>query len=231
MAIITFGATLAAARGSIGGTVISRNKGGAYMKARVAPINVKSPAQTVVRANFAANAKAWSSLLTAGERTAWTNFAAVNPLVNRLGASIIVSGLSMFVKLNQVLSQTGNPNITAPPPDLSVQPVAAALSVAAVSGASTVIVTTDVQPAPNEGAYYIFATRPLAPGIKPGQSDLRFMLALAQVSAAITVDISTPYVAAFGAWNVGASIGVSVGFFNQLSGAVTPAEQFNIVST
>lgn len=231
MALITLSSMVSAARGSVGGTVFSRNKGGAYTRARTTPINRATPSQTAVRANFGANSKAWSADLTAAERLAWTNFAASNPLVNILGASIIVSGLAMFMKLNQILGVIFEPNITSPPPDLSVPAIATVLGASAVAATPSIVVNTESQAVVAEAAYYIFATKPLAPGKTPQTSDYRYVQASSPTAAASTVDITTAYVAAFGPWIVGASIGVNVATVNTATGAVTPGQVFQIVST
>jgi hypothetical protein len=230
-ALLVLGSVVTDIRNSIGGVTYSRNKGGAYSRARVAPINPRTPAQTIVRANFAANSKAWSSLLTAEQRTAWTNFAAANPLSNIFGASIIISGLAMFNKLNQTLSQVGEANITDPPADLSVDAQAAVDTVSMDSTTPTVTVNTGTQSAPNDGGYYIFGTRPLAPGRTPGNSDMRFIDFQPMVAAAVSVDITAKYLALFGTFIAGQSVGYAIGSLNGDTGAVTPAIRFNVVTT
>lgn len=231
MALITFSAMVTDARNAIGGTVFARNKGGAYTRARIAPINRATPTQSVVRASFAVNSKYWSSTLTAAQRTSWTNFAAANPVINSLGASIILSGLAMFQKLTQVLASIGVAPVAIAPTDMSVAPLAASTGATAVSGTSLVKVQTDAQTVQPDAEYYIFATSPLAPGKTPGKSGYRLMGAYPAVAAAVDVDISTAYVASFGAWNPGASIGIAVATVNNTTGAVTPAIIYNISST
>ena len=53
MALIKTGPAVAVISGSVGGTVFSRNKGGAYMRNRSIPVNPQSAAQVVVRAAMA----------------------------------------------------------------------------------------------------------------------------------------------------------------------------------
>lgn len=231
MAKITFGQGIADARGAVGGQVFSRNKGGAYLRARIAPINRNTPQQTAVRANFGANAKGWGTLLTAAQRTAWTNFAAANPRVNILGASIILAGLAMFQSLNQVLAQILSTLITDPPPDLSVPIIATVTAASADSATPDIKITTDAQATVADAAYYIFATKPLAPGKTPQTSDFRFIGNYAPTPAATHTSFAAAYQTLFGAWNVGASIGVQVATVNTASGALTPGLRFNVIST
>ena len=230
MALLAFSSIVNDARGSVGGTTFSRNKGGAYARARVAPVNPRSPKQSAVRAAFAANAKQWTGVFTPAERTAWTAFAAANPLVNILGASIIVSGLAMAQKLNQVLTQIGEPTITDPPPDLSVPALPVPTSAGASAGTSLLTIDTAAQSAFDVAEYYIFATPPLAGGKKPGTSAYRFLGNFEPAAAAVTIEIGSNYAAQFGAWNVGASIGLAVSTVNSETGAVTPATIFNLIS-
>lgn len=219
------------ARGSVGGVTYSRNRGGAYSRARVAPINVRSTKQTQVRANFAANSKAWSGTLTAAQRTAWTNFAASNPRVNILGAPIIISGLAMFNSLNQVLTQLGSAAELDPPADLSVPALATVTGCDTDAALSTVMFTSAVQAVVANAKYYVFATRPMAPGKTPQQSDYRFLQAIAGTAAAVLIDVSAAYVASYGAWTAGASIGTLIASVNTDTGAVTPGLKFNTISS
>lgn len=227
MALIALGSTVSDIRGSIAGTTYSRNKGGAYARARVAPINRRTPAQTQVRANFAANSKAWSGTLTAAERAAWTAFASANPLVNVLGASIIVSGLAMYQKLNQVLAQIGSSPEPEPPPDLTVPGLAAATGTTITAATPVVQVNTDAQAVTANAAYYIFATPPLAAGKTPQTSEYRYIGNFDATAAAVLIDITSDYVALYGGGGaVGNVIGIAVATVNTETGAVTPAVVF-----
>jgi hypothetical protein len=219
-------------RGSVGGTVFSRNLGGAYTRARVAPVNRNTPAQTLVRANFGANAKAWSGTLTDAQRSAWTFFAQANPLVNVLGSSIIVSGLAWLTKLNQRLSQVGEPTITDPPADTSVPALAATTGFTAASGTPGHLnITTAAQVVVAGAEYYVFATGPLSPGRTPPTSAFRFIGAYPAVAAAVAVDISDNWNAIFGSFITGNVIGVAVASINTASGAITPAQRYQTIAT
>lgn len=233
MALITFSAAISDARNSNGGVVFSRNLGGAYMRARVAPVNRRTPAQTLVRANFAANSKAWSQLLTASQRSAWTFFAQANPLRNVLGASIIVSGIAMFQKLNQVLAQVGSAMITDPPIDLSVPALAAPIDLDGNAGGPGLTVNTAAQSVVAGAEYYIFASPPMSPGKTASVSDMRFIGAYPSVAAAVIVDIYAAWSALFGppAGAGGQTVGALVGTVNTTSGAVTPGLRLNTIFT
>jgi len=89
--------------GSVGGVVASRNKGGAYLRARSVPTNPSSNRQQFVRSVFGSNAQAWQAL-TAAQRTGWNDYAAATPVVNALGESIYLSGFNQFVRTNAFLA-------------------------------------------------------------------------------------------------------------------------------
>lgn len=231
MAKIQLGSVATDIRGSVGGVTYSRNKGGAYSRARVTPLNPNSPKQTQVRANFGNNAKSWSSLLSSAQQAAWTLFAQANPIPNVFGASIILSGLSTFMRLNQILSQIGSAQLLDPPANLSVPALAAATGATVDSEAPQVLVTTTAQAVVAGAKYYIFATGGLAPGAKPQQAQYRFMGAFAAVAAAVSVDITDAWFAAFGTCNPGASVGIAIATVNTETGAVTPAVIFNVFAS
>jgi hypothetical protein len=231
MAKMQLGIVATDIRGSVGGTVFSRNKGGAYTRKRVAPINRTTPKQTQVRNNFGLLSKAWGASASDPQRGAWSMFAQANPLVNVLGASIIISGNAMFNKLNQRLLQIGAATILDPPADLSVPVLASATGLNITAAGGLVIVDTNVQAVEAGALYYIFATPPLAPGRTPQQSDYRFLGKYAAVAAAVSISLTTDYAAAYGAFPAGAVIGVDVSTINVASGAVTPGLIFNTAAS
>lgn len=221
MALVTFGTNITQASGSAGGSVYSRNRGGAYIRARVAPLNPKSVAQQTVRNNFGSLAQNWSTALGDSDRMAWTLFAQAYPQVNTLGASIILSGLAMFMKLNQVLAQIGATFAVDPPTDLSVPPIAAPIGYGVNSTVPSAIISTEDQVATDGSSYYVFATGPLSAGRKPQTNDYRFIAALPPVAAASQVDISSYLEDLYGAMQSGKVYGVLVSAVNITTGATT----------
>lgn len=211
-----------AATGSLGGTTASRNKGGAYFRARVVGLNPKSTRQSEVRAQFAIGSKLWSGTLTQSQRDAWTFFAQANPVMNNLGASIILSGLAWMNKLNQVLQNLGAVPITDPPADLSVPALATVTGVTADSGGPSIVINTGAQAVVADAAYYIFATGNLAAGRTPQSSQFRYVKTVTPVAAAVTVDFTDAWAAIFGALASGATVGVRSATVNVATGALTP---------
>lgn len=223
------GALATEARNSIGGGTWSRNKGGAYVRARVTPLNPKTAAQGAVRADFGRNAKDWGGLLTADQRLAWTLFAQANPSNNVFGASIIVSGIAMYQRLNQVLKVIGQPTIADAPSDLSVPELAAVTGVGADSTTPIIQLTTDPQAVVAGANYYVFATKCLPPGRNPTTGDYRFIGVFPAVAAADDVSILAAWTATFGGLTSGSVVGVAVSTVNTTTGALTPGLRFQTV--
>lgn len=100
MALVRFGAGIADARGSIGGTTFSRCAGGSYMRNRTKPVNPRTALQNTRRQEVASLAKHWSNTLTEQHRMDWRAYAAGTTWTNRLGQTIEINGLAAFVRLN-----------------------------------------------------------------------------------------------------------------------------------
>jgi len=110
-------ALMADGRGSVGGLTASRNRSGAYFRARVKPTQVPSDPRSRARADLASQSSAWAGL-TAEQRTAWNDVAKVWTTVNRLGETIKLSGFNWFCRANALLSLTGQTPVVVPPDDI-----------------------------------------------------------------------------------------------------------------
>lgn len=113
--LVKFGGGILDARGSLGGNVYSRNRYGAYVRSRVAPVNPQSPRQSAIRAIVALVTTRWTFVLTQANRDAWGVFAANVPATNKLGEVINLSGFNQFVKSNVAARNSANPFIDAAP--------------------------------------------------------------------------------------------------------------------
>jgi len=232
MALIQLGAIVTGIRNSVKGSTYSQNKGGAYVKGKPIPTNPRTSAQTLVRSNFAANAKLWSGTLTDAERAAWTFFAQNNPYTNVFGETKQLSGMAMMMKLNQVLLGIGENAITTPPSDLSVPDLAIINGTTGDAVAGTPVtnigVATAAQTTVAGAKFYVFATPALAPGKTAGQSDYRFIGTIAQTAAATSIDVSSLYAVVFpGAGIAGQHVSTIFSTVNVASGATTPGLRFD----
>jgi hypothetical protein len=231
MALVLLGNAVQDMRGKLNGTVYSRNKGGAYARTKVSPIQPRTPSQIAVRANFSTNAKAWSGTLTADQRGAWALFAAANPLTNVFGNAIQISGLAAYQQLNAVLLLIGSPAINDPPADKSVAPLATVLDLAATATGPAIQIDTTEQAAPTDNAYYIFATPCLAVGVTPSLSQYRFIGSFPPTASAELIDFTTEWTARFGALLTGKQVSAYVAGVNTATGALQPLTKVSTVVT
>lgn len=115
MAIIKYGPVIADARGSVGGTVFSRNAAGAYMKQRTVPVYPGYDKQIAIAALLSTVISNWKNDLTTAQRNDWNALAAITSLPNKLGEQFSPSGLNLFVRANMLLDLTGQVHVTTPP--------------------------------------------------------------------------------------------------------------------
>jgi len=106
MASIKLGAIASDIRGSIGGTVFSRNGGGAYAKQRVCPTNPNTAGQQLMRSVMSSMIAAWAAL-SAAVRSAWAVYATNVTLPNRLGDQINLSGYNMYTRTRAIIERLG----------------------------------------------------------------------------------------------------------------------------
>ncbi len=120
MAKVLFGGGIAEIRGSEAGTTWSRNRGGSYSRQRVTPINPQTPAQLAMRTRLSSLATQWGTILTEAQRTAWEEFAQSFPITDRLGQVIILSGIQMYIRLNNRLLAGNAPQLVDAPANQAV---------------------------------------------------------------------------------------------------------------
>ena len=142
MAVIKMGPMISDARGSVGGTVFSRNRSGAYARQRVTPTNPQSPAQMAARDRITQLQAHYRDTLTPAERTGWESLVALSTASNKLGDSITLTPQNAFIKVNALRLACGLTVIETAPiapiaidcPDLTLAvTVAAGITFTAIS--------------------------------------------------------------------------------------------------
>jgi hypothetical protein len=111
---VKFGAIVTDGRGKIGGHVMSKNRGGAYMRTKVTPSNPRTATQQANRALLGSLSASWSSL-TDAFRASWNG--AVNDWVstNIFGDTIKPTGKNLYVALNKNINAIGGTTIDSAP--------------------------------------------------------------------------------------------------------------------
>jgi hypothetical protein len=114
MAKIQFGMMMTDASGKLGGHVFSKNRGGAYVRTKVIPLNPDTTYQQNARYLLSNFSKAWSGL-TLAQIAAWNAAVSAFAKNDRLGNLRNPTGKNLYVKLNVNLANVGGSAITDPP--------------------------------------------------------------------------------------------------------------------
>lgn len=118
--LVKYGAGIVDARGSIAGMTASRNKSGAYMRARVKPVNPKSDRQEKARTIISNLAAFWHTDLSVINRGLWETYAAAVAMKNGLAETIHLSGFNHFLRTNCTQLQLAEAIIEPAPTTLSL---------------------------------------------------------------------------------------------------------------
>lgn len=219
MALIKFGDAVVGMSGKRGGSIYSRNKGGAYSKNWVKPTNPQTQAQQAVRALFADPTSAWATLQEAS-RLAYNAATANFPRVNRLGEIKLLSGKALFQSLSNNLLKIGSTPLSEPPmPGIIDNVIAPTVSFTLATSTFEINYT---------GALGVtdFVVLEATTGISAGITNAsnRFnQIALLGVGATLPYDAYSEWSAKYGADpSLGARVSVRLYVVNQSTGQMGP---------
>jgi hypothetical protein len=196
-----FGALVVAGSGKINGWVASRNRGGAYFRTKVTPLNPSTSAQQNARGILGSLSTQWSQL-TEEQRLSFNNAVASFATTDIFGDIRNPSGINLFVKLNTNLINTSQAQITSAPAkeEFVFSPIASV--VLDVSSQSSVITLGNVD---NDGnKVLVFATPTLSNGTTFVKNRLRLVGTV--IVASTTIDFEAGYQDKYGAFALGANI-------------------------
>jgi hypothetical protein len=193
---IKFGDVVTDKRGKQGGTVYSRNKGGAYTRNKVTPSNPNTAAQTAVRSRLAGFSSGWRAL-TALQRQQWNDAVTNYPYTDVFGDTYFLSGQGLYNALNSSLIAAGASAITEPPAPGATVPLAT-VAITMAKGVPALSIAFTVSPIPAGQAIIVKATQGLSPGKNFVSSELSQITVMA---AAQTTPFNglAAYVAKYGA--------------------------------
>lgn len=144
--------------GKQGGMVWSHNAGGPYARNRAIPVNPNTDRQVAVRNATRFLAIAWDQTLTQAQRDAWDTYGLNVPWTNRLGQSILLTGLNHYIRCNAPLLISGLTRIDAAPAIFLLAAAEQALAVTASEAAQQLSVGFDATaPWANEAGGFQFA--------------------------------------------------------------------------
>jgi hypothetical protein len=221
-----FGALVVDGRGKIGGHVMSKNRGGAYMRTKVTPVNPRSASQIGVRATFAVYSSGWRSL-TQAQRDAWNSMAIQYGRNDIFGDKKIPSGLALYQRLNNELISSGATAITTPLAPKAVSTVTIGTLTGTVGTPLLSLALSGAVPAATR--VKVFATAPQSAGKAFVKSEFRLIgnFAAAQISPLV---LTTMYINKFGAIGaIGTKIFVQIVFVDTTTGISSPAQPASII--
>lgn len=207
MALINFGLGVAEIRNKEGGTVFSRNRGGAYVRKNTAPLQPNTSFQQTMKTRLSDNAQAWRGL-TPSQQAAWRASATDFPYTDVFGYSRTLSGFGLYCQLNGNLLNVGAPVLTSPPVPAAITQILTFTFVIDDSS-NTFILTWTPTPIPVGYTWQVWATRPLGNGQYFFKNEFRLLTTL-PAGTASGADINTVYAARFGAPVTGQRIAVKM---------------------
>jgi hypothetical protein len=148
--------------GSIKGITFSKNRGGQYVKGRSSPTNPNTTQQQTIRTILSDLSNLWVNTLSQADRNKWADYAANVPVTNRLGDSINLSGINMYVRCNSPRIQAGFARVDTAPVifDLGSFTPVTIEATAAADGISVTFENTDDWANEDGGGMFIYAARP-----------------------------------------------------------------------
>jgi len=222
MARIKYGSLVVAGSGKIGGHVLSRNAGGAYIRTKVTPINPQTIAQTKQRANFAQITTSWGSL-TDAQRSSFVDAVSSFAKTDVFGDLKTPTGKALYQRLNLNLLNTGQTLLTqAPLPDV----VLGAEAVSADAGLTAQFMTITTNGDTTGNKVIIYATDKLSQGTTFVKNKLRQLVVFAG-QAAGAFDFWAEYLAKYSIPVVGDNIRVAIRTVNAV-GQVSPLQVFKV---
>jgi hypothetical protein len=198
-------AIITQASGKLGGAVAAKNRGGNYLRAKVAPVQPRTVAQQEQRANLANLAGAWKAL-TAAEIAGWNSLASTLVLHDPLGNAYVPTGEQIYVGNNRNLSQVNETVVSTPPtvkPDFADPTPLTLLSVVATPALH---LETALSAAPTGNVFYVRATPMISPGKSFIGRSLYRGIGYFPASGYASMNILAGYVAKFGNLVAGAQI-------------------------
>lgn len=220
MAKVKFTAVVADMRNKLNGSVFARNRGGAYVRTKVTPLNPQSVRQVAARNLLTSLAQGFRSLSQA-QITAWNEAVTQWQTTDIFGDLVSPTGLALYVRLNSNISNGDGTIISTPPAPVGAAALATLELTAAVTG-DTFDINFDPAIVPGDHSLYIESTAMLSPGINNANSRFRY-IAISPASSTSPVDAFASQTAKFGALVAGQKVYVRCKLINIVTGEVSLA--------
>jgi len=228
MAKIKMTAIVADMRNKLNGSVFSRNRGGAYIRTKVTPINPQTAAQVQARSLLTSLSQGFRSLSQA-QITAWNAATPSWTSTDIFGDSIVPTGLALYVRLNANITNAGGTLIVLPPLPVGADAVED-ISLASDVSSNTYTLTFLPAAVPANHTMYVEATQLLSPGVNNANSKFRFIAAIAAAGTS-PANLFADYTAKFGGLYAGQKSFVRAKFINKVTGEMSLALKAQTIVT
>lgn len=227
MAKVKFSALISDMRNKLNGSVFSKNRGGNYLRNKVTPVNPQTTFQAGFRASFGGLSSSFRGLNPDGIK-GWNDAAASFPYVDIFGDTKYLSGIQLYVKLNQNLATAERSAITAAPTPAPVKFVSADALAATASPASMGV---DYETVGIGGACTVIieATRGVSAGRNFLQNEYRVIATAPDTIPITPTNLLLAYVARFGTLKAGQRIGIRLKCVENTTGQASPASSITAI--
>lgn len=206
-------------RGKLNGSVASRNRGGAFLRNKVTPLNPKSTFQVAARNLLTQFAQSWRGL-TEAQRTAFNGAVENFKKTDIFGDLRAPSGEQLYIRLNINIALVGGTEISEPPLPTAVE----ALDSIDLTAAAPATFDLEFDPTPVPADHHIFveATAGKSPGVSNFNSFYR-QIAVVAPAAVSPADLGAEYTAKFGDLVTGQKVAVRAKQIQESTGLVSLA--------
>lgn len=212
---VLWGAGVVDGRGKLNGWVFAKNKSGNYARVKVTPTNPQTQFQAAVRAPFGALAQSWKGL-TEIQRQGWRALAENTTYSDIFGNAKKLSGLNLYIQLNQNLITIGEAEIQTAP-TLEGVPAITSLVIEPDATAGDFECTTAPGTVPANTTLVFYATAQQSPGAVFTKGRQRVVDLIAAGTAG-PFDIFTKYENRFGTLTAGKNVGVYARLISTVTG-------------
>lgn len=211
-------------RGKLNGSVMSKNRNGAYVRTKVTPVNPQTTFQLQARNRLTSLSQAWRNL-TQAQRDAFDGAVGDFAKTDIFGDLHNPTGKNLFTRLNINLQNVGVAPITSPPSPAGGGAVAAGVLTVENDGAASIAYTQ----AEDGYKIQVWATPGVSAGKKFVKQQYRLLTSF-DGAAASPFDAGAAYLARFGAPATGTRVSFRLVSVNEVTGEVgTPSEATTIV--
>lgn len=218
MALIRMGVMVGQASGSLGSTVFSFNRYGAYTRLRAKPVTSTSPYAELQKSILGLSSQVWGNL-SEDDRNAWVTWAQTNPITNRIGDKQILDGHTACTRINANLLTIGEATVDVPPVASAPEGLLT-LSMTADIGAGDFELVFTPTPIGATNKLQVWAAVVNNSGVRYVKNRFK-LVTVSAANAPSPLDIEADVVARFGTLQVGQTVHIRANIISTVSGLIS----------